>query len=481
MTYIKQQDKAIKITHDKVHPIKPDRSSELEALITYLVNYLKPKVLTDLQEKVLIGAWEGKTYIEISEETYNDPDYLKGVGAKVWQILSAALSEEVTKRNLKLVVKRNYEQLKKFNQDFQQESISTLKVTNFTTKTEALCNKVVTGRYRDWGEAVDVSNFYGRSQKLATLEKWIIQDRCRLISLLGMGGMGKTSLAAKLARQVEAEFEVVIWKSLRNAPEFKNILTELIDAVCDRQTLYIADTIDGQINNLIKCLRTKRCLLIFDGLENILASGKLGGQYLDYYQGYGQLLRRIQDEQHQSCALITSREKPTGLSLREGKNSVVRSHILQGLSNNTALHILGDRTLIGSETTLKKLINRCEGNPLILKMLSSTIEALFKGDVQIFLNCSHVLYGNIGQLIDQQFQRLSNLEQQITNYLVLESSSISVYELSNKNQFNPPSCQIIEALESLKGRCLIEITETGLFLPSILREYLKKNYLGFAE
>ncbi|MGB5633337.1 MAG: hypothetical protein WBM86_11250, partial [Waterburya sp.] len=78
MTYLKQQDKAIKVTHNKIHPIKPDRLSELEVLITYLVNYLKPKILTDLQEKVLIGAWEGKTYIEISEETYNDPDYLKG-------------------------------------------------------------------------------------------------------------------------------------------------------------------------------------------------------------------------------------------------------------------------------------------------------------------------------------------------------------------------------------------------------------------
>lgn len=204
----------------------------------------------------------------------------------------------------------------------------------------------------------------------------------------------------------------------------------------------------------------------------------MGGQYLDHYQGYGHLLRRIQDEQHQSCVLITSREKPTGLSLREGKNSVVRSHLIKGLSDNTALHILDDRTLIASETTLKKLINCCEGNPLILKMVSSTIEALFKGDVQIFLNCDPVLYGNIWQLIDQQFQRLSNLEKRMIKYLILESSSITIPQLSNNNQFNIPSCQIIEALESLKGRSLIEITETGVFLPSLFLEYLKKSYLN---
>lgn len=475
MTYFDKHSETIEVPQNKVHPIKPDRPSELEVLISYLVNYLKPKVLTDLQEKVLTGAWQGKTYFEISETTYNDPDYLKGVGASLWKILSEALSEEVTKRNLKLVAKRDYKKLVDINKNFQQAVINIPKVTNHTPKIESLCNEVVTDKYRDWGEAVDVALFYGRSPELTTLEKWIINDRCRLISILGMGGIGKTFLAAKLARNIESRFEVVIWKSLRNAPEFKNILAELIYAVCDRQNLYLADTIDGQINNLINCLRANRCLIIFDGLENILKSKQIGGQYLDDYQGYGQLLRRIQDEQHQSCVVITSREKPTGLSLREGKKSLVRSHIVKSLSSNAALEILGDRGLIASESTLKKLITRCAGNPLILKIVSSTIETLFQGNVQIFLECNHILYGNIWQLIDQQFQRLSNLGQQMINYLVLEDGSVSKLLNSNKLQISP--CQIMEALESLQGRSLIEITDTEANIHSILREYLKQKLL----
>ena len=383
------------------------------------------------------------------------------------------MSEEVTKRNLKLVAKRDYKRLLDINKNFEQAVINIPKVTNLTPNLEASCNEVVTDEYRNWGEAVDISLFYGRSPELTSLEKWIIDDSCRLISLLGMGGIGKTFLAAKLARNIESQFEVVIWKSLRNAPEFKNVLAELIDAVCDRQNLYLADTIDGQINNLINCLRKKRCLLIFDGLENILSSKQIGGQYLDHYQGYGQLLRRIQDEQHQSCVLITSREKPTGLSLREGTKSVVRSHVVKSLSSNAALEILGDRGLIASESTLKKLIKRCEGNPLILKIVSSTIETLFQGDVQIFLECNHILYGNIWQLIDQQFQRLSNLEQQVINYLILENRSVS--KLLNSNKLPIPPCQIMEALESLQGRSLIEITETEVHIQSMLLEYLKQK------
>ena len=233
MTNSQSEPEAISHAQNNRRAIKQERSPELEELITYLVNYLKPQVLSDLQEKVLRGAWRGETYLKISQETFNDPDYLKGIGANIWKILSETLSEEVTKRNIKLVTKRNYKKLLEINKKTQQEAINIPKVTNFTSNTETLGNETVTNQYRDWGEAIDVSLFYGRTKELATLEKWLIRDRTRLIALLGMGGMGKTALAAKLARQVEPEFEIVIWKSLRNAPEFKNFLAELIIAICD--------------------------------------------------------------------------------------------------------------------------------------------------------------------------------------------------------------------------------------------------------
>nr|WP_052325900.1 NB-ARC domain-containing protein [Hassalia byssoidea] len=70
----------------------------------------------------------------------------------------------------------------------------------------------------DWGEAIDVSIFYGRTDELTKLQQWIEQDKCRLITLLGMGGIGKTALSVKLAQLVQEGFEFVIWQSLRNSP-----------------------------------------------------------------------------------------------------------------------------------------------------------------------------------------------------------------------------------------------------------------------
>src|SRR5690349_4111593 len=74
---------------------------------------------------------------------------------------------------------------------------------------------------RDWGEAPDVPVFFGRVKELLSLERWVIEERCRLVAIVGMkgigktklsvrlgkGGIGKTDLSLKLARGIEAQFD----------------------------------------------------------------------------------------------------------------------------------------------------------------------------------------------------------------------------------------------------------------------------------
>jgi hypothetical protein len=53
-----------------------------------------------------------------------------------------------------------------------------------------------TSRREEWGEAPDILDFQNRLVELTTLQNWLRQEQCRLVALLGIGGIGKSVLAA---------------------------------------------------------------------------------------------------------------------------------------------------------------------------------------------------------------------------------------------------------------------------------------------
>jgi ATP-dependent Clp protease ATP-binding subunit ClpA len=146
------------------------------------------------------------------------------------------------------------------------------------TQEGSLIERPTSHKRQDWGEAVDVSTFYGREQELAQLQQWVVVDQCRLITLVGMGGMGKTTLAVRLAEQVQDEFDVVIWRSLRNAPPVQELLTDMMGFLCAQNAVRPA-SLDSQISQLMESLRTLRCLLVLDNAESILGSNQRAGAY----------------------------------------------------------------------------------------------------------------------------------------------------------------------------------------------------------
>ena len=283
---------------------------------------------------ILQGSWDNKTYEEIARDTSYSVSYLKRtVGPKLWKILREALSEGVSKTNFKSALERRWRKQTSGWVTEKQKVVEESLIQNSKSKIQ---------NQTDWGEAIDVSAFYGRTDELTKLEKWILSDRCRLITILSMGGMGKTAVAAKLAQQVESKFEYVIWRSLRNSPSIDDILADLIQFICQEQN-DLPKTVDARILKLMEALRNHRCLIVLDNAESILKSGDTKGSYREGYEGYGQLFRCIAETTNQSCLLLTSREKPKGLAAKEGNDLPIRSITLTGLNTAEAQKIFQDK------------------------------------------------------------------------------------------------------------------------------------------
>ena len=333
--------------------------------------------------------------------------------------------------------------------------------------------------HQDWGEAVDVSVFFGRTEELDKLEKWIVEDRCRLVALLGMGGIGKTSLSVKLAQQIAAEFETVIWRSLRNAPVLENVLTDLLNVLLNKSEA------KADLPQLIDHLKQHRCLIVLDNIETILQSGKgtlrdRVGRYREGYESYGELFRQLGEVQHQSCLILTSREKPKEIALLEGKTLPIRSLQLAGLKETEGQQVLKAKGFSGSEDRWTILINRYAGNPLALKIVATAIHDLFDGNIDNFLEQVErdtAVFGEIRDLLDQQLVRISNLEQEVMYWLAINREPISLAELRDDVVAPISLTELLEVLESLNRRSLIEKNLASFTQQPVVMEYVTEQII----
>ncbi|WP_434683659.1 hypothetical protein [Pseudanabaena minima] len=78
----------------------------IEDALNIVDSVLGNKSLSTIQEAIFRQTWDGKTYSEIAEKAGYDAAYIRDVGYKLWQLLSEAFGDRVTKNNLQVVLRR---------------------------------------------------------------------------------------------------------------------------------------------------------------------------------------------------------------------------------------------------------------------------------------------------------------------------------------------------------------------------------------
>jgi NB-ARC domain len=333
-------------------------------------------------------------------------------------------------------------------------------------------------------ESIVESNFYGRVEEKIQLRQQILVQQCRLIAVLGVAGMGKTVLVKSLTSEVESAFECLVWKSLSPAPCLTELLAEILRSLLEQlgKEPELPTTLEGLTTELIKLLQHHRCLLVLDGLEAILGNRPVAGYYREGYEAYGELFRAIAESCHVSCLIFISQEKPRGF--RRLENPFVHLIQLQGLNGSDSQKLLQSQGVFTSRLRdWHDLVDYYGGNPLLLNLSAAQIRDYFDGSISEYLSKAQGqgLFQDARDLLEQQFSRISHLEERVMIYLAMAEGWVSLGTM--QADLNPVlSCQeLLDVLDSLHHRSLFQKSGTDFKLPAFMAEFIKngKEKTGF--
>ncbi|KST62930.1 NB-ARC domain-containing protein [Mastigocoleus testarum] len=445
--------------------------------------------LNDLQRLIIESTCSGSRqgYEQIAKTHGYSPNYLKqDVGPKLWQLLSSVFGEKVKKNTFKSAIERQLGIVNRFSSSSPdpantniREQQETSKQTNFAsslnqdTLTLDVHKNLVNNYCHDWGEAPDVSVFYGRNKEQNTLEEWINTYNSRIIGIVGMGGIGKTHLSVKLAKRMQNQFDFLIWRSLQNEPSLEDILNSLLQSIRKKERVELPESVDGKISLLLEFLRKHRCLLILDNIETILCNGENTGCYKPGFEDYGNFFKLLGECHHTSHLIITGREKPKELALMEGENSSVQCIHLSGLSTSAGQKLLQFKGCYSSgEDGYEYLVEQYSGNPLALKIAAVAIKELFQGDIKEFIQYKTLLLDEICNLLGQHFYRISSLAKSILYWLAIHREPVSIAQLLLEIYPSVPRQKVMETLKYLVQSSLVENRGNKFTLKQIVMEYV---------
>ena len=442
--------------------------------------------LTSLQKEVLKGTLNGKKYPQIADDCKRHPDHIKQVGTKLWKLLSDILGKNIKKSNARSILEKfHFSHISNTGNDFvninsnhinicgENKQSPTPKNKSSPTLIDQNQNNTNPENYYDLSEAPDLYPLCDRHSEVTTLKQLILQNHSRIITILGLTGIGKSTLTVELIAQIKNKFDYIIWRNIDNYSSCESLQINILKFLSQtyftsqkKEKISNSQTINNQ---LIDYLRKYRCLLIFDNLQEIFASGKLAGTYLQEHENYGKFFQQIATLSHQSCLLLLSQEKPKIIST----NNHCHTLKIDGLGKS-AVAILKDINLTDEEQSLE-LINLYSGNPLWLNIIADVVEDLFNGNIAQILSCPSIYLGDLEPILDKYFQRLSELEKQVILWIASQETAVDIYNTSP--DFPLLHSDLWKGIQSLKRRCLVTKQDNLFALLAVLKQYIISNYL----
>lgn len=211
----------------------------------------------------------------------------------------------------------------------------------------------------------------GRKAELAQIQEWLNQDSIVLVGITGLGGFGKSTLAAKLLD--ESASLVKFWADVRTGTDFSSLARRVLTAwgMAAEQVQAIPEL--NLTDALVRRLQEQPGLLVIDNVESLLDEA---GEWQNPV--YQQFLQQWIEVGAQSKLLLTSRERPTLEARRTRWYALVN-----GLSATEGAALLQDLGIRGEAAELEALVTQVGGYPLSLMLVAGLLLAEEELDPQV--------------------------------------------------------------------------------------------------
>ncbi|MGB3517256.1 MAG: tetratricopeptide repeat protein, partial [Elainellaceae cyanobacterium] len=205
----------------------------------------------------------------------------------------------------------------------------------------------------------NLEHWLGRESEMGQLLAWVADSATDTIGIQGLGGVGKSALAARLYHETQ-NWEATFWADVSQQPNFEAFAEQVLVGMGDYSRGQVATLDPTQfVNLLLGCLNRRRCLLVVDNLESLL-DGERGW----VEPGYAQFFERWVQQGKTSVLVMTTQDKPM---VFQGEPHWL---MVQGMAAESGGQLLQALGIQGELSDLETFAAAVDGHPLTLYLVA---------------------------------------------------------------------------------------------------------------